>query len=224
MNWAEWNKEMEVACCLSLNKWIDQYSNRIYLNKVEGLTLRSVTWNRLPIKILLMDWNSSVVWKIVFCISQSTLLDRFFLDTTALVVNFPLLRHRIHIFVQLLVHWCLIQTTVIVAQSQTSNHSVFKEKCFIIENNGKTLSEKQSRTNNGDFSLPWSPHQGYDDQKRVPTLIKPAQQVKAIIFSQVKVLCEKRSFSVSQTKIKPLSHTGGNKIYNQSWLPWSPHS
>jgi len=28
-------------------------------------------------------------------------------------------------------------TTVIVAQSLTSNHSVFKKKCFMIENNGK---------------------------------------------------------------------------------------
>ena len=100
----------------------------------------------------------------------------------------------------------------------------FQRKMFHHWKQRENTFWKQSRTNNGVFSLPWSPHQGYDDQKRVPTLIKPAQQIKLIIFSQVKVLCEKRSFSVSQTKIKPLSHTGGNKIYNQSWLPWSPHS
>jgi len=30
----------------------------------------------------------------------------------------------------------VISTTVIVAQSRTSNHSVFKTKCYTIENNG----------------------------------------------------------------------------------------
>ena len=42
-------------------------------------------------------------------------------------------------------------TTVIVAQSQTSNHSVFKQKCFIIENNGKTLSENNQEQIMGTF-------------------------------------------------------------------------
>jgi len=149
MNWAEWNKEMEVAYCLSLNKWIDQYSNRSYLNKVEGLTVRSVTWNRLPIKILLMDWNSSVVWKIVFCISQSTLLDRFFLDTTALVVNFPLLRHIIHFYVQLLVHWCLIQPCCWkFSLSSCSEYLVQLElyllACFYYSQDSKCVRERKT--------------------------------------------------------------------------------
>jgi len=48
----------------------------------------------------------------------------------------------------------VISTTVIVAQSRTSNHSVFKTKCYTIENNGKKLSEKHSKTNKGGFSLP----------------------------------------------------------------------
>jgi len=42
-------------------------------------------------------------------------------------------------------------TTAIVAQSPTSNHSVFKEKCFIIENNGKTLSENNQEQIMGAF-------------------------------------------------------------------------
>jgi len=87
-----------------------------------------------------------------------------------------------------------LQTTVIVAQLRTTNHSVFKTKRYTIESNGKKTFRKHSRTNKRGFSLPWSPHQDYDDQKRVPTLIKPAQQVKPTVFSQVKVLCEKRNF------------------------------
>jgi len=50
---------------------------------------------------------------------------------------------------------------------------------------------KQSKTNKEGFSLPYkegSPHQDYDDQKMVPKLIKPAQQIKHTVFSQVKVL------------------------------------
>jgi len=45
-------------------------------------------------------------------------------------------------------------TTVIVAQLRTSNHSVFKTKCYTIENNGKKRSEKHSKTNKEGFSLP----------------------------------------------------------------------
>jgi len=41
-------------------------------------------------------------------------------------------------------------TTVIVAQSPTSNHSVLK-KCFVIENNGKKLSENKQKQTKGDF-------------------------------------------------------------------------
>jgi len=46
------------------------------------------------------------------------------------------------------------KATVIVAQSPTSNNSVFKKKCFMIENNGKKTFRKQSKTNKGGFSLP----------------------------------------------------------------------
>jgi len=106
-------------------------------------------------------------------------------------------------------------TTVIVAQSPTSNHSVFKEKCFIIENNGKILSENNQEQIMGTFHC-LEVHIKVMTIKKGSQHSKPAQQVKPIIFSQVKVLCEKRSFSVFQIKIKALSHTGGNKIYSQS--------
>ena len=46
-----------------------------------------------------------------------------------------------------------------------------------------------------------------------------------LLFFPSKVLLRKSKFlGVFQIKIKPLSHTGGNKIYSQSWLPSSPHS
>jgi len=43
------------------------------------------------------------------------------------------------------------KATVIVAQSPTSNNSVFKKKCFMIENNGKKLSENNQKQIKGDF-------------------------------------------------------------------------
>ena len=60
----------------------------------------------------------------------------------------------------------------------------FQRKVFHHWKQRENTFRKQSRTKNGDFSLPWSPHQGYDDQKRVPTLIKPTQQVKFTVFSK----------------------------------------
>ena len=70
----------------------------------------------------------------------------------------------------------------------------FQRKMFHQWKQRENTFRKQSRTNNGDFSLPWSPHQGYDDQKRVPTHIKPAQQVKPIIFFPHKGLMRKTQF------------------------------
>jgi len=51
-------------------------------------------------------------------------------------------------------HLVPIFATVIVAQSRKSNHSIFKTKCYTIENNGKKHSEKNSKTNKGGFLLP----------------------------------------------------------------------
>ena len=50
------------------------------------------------------------------------------------------------------------------------------------------------------FSLPWSPHQDYNDQKRVPTLIKPAQQVKLTVFSKKRSYAKNVIFSGFSTK------------------------
>ena len=47
-------------------------------------------------------------------------------------------------------------------------------KCWTIKNRG--------------FSMPWSPVQDYNDQKRVLTLIKPAQRVKLTVFFASKCL------------------------------------
>jgi len=69
-----------------------------------------------------------------------------------------------------------------------------KQSITRLQTTGKKLSEKRSKTNKGGFSLPWSPHQDHDDQKRVPTLIQPAQQVRLTAFSQVKALREKQNF------------------------------
>jgi len=43
------------------------------------------------------------------------------------------------------------KTTVIVTQSPTSHHSVFKKKCFMIENDGKKLSENTQKQIKGNF-------------------------------------------------------------------------
>ena len=72
-------------------------------------------------------------------------------------------------------------------------------KCWIAKNRG--------------FSLAWSPHQDYNDLKRVPTLIKPAQQVKLTAFFASKGLMRKTSLlAVFQRKIKPLSHNGAKQF------------
>jgi len=88
---------------------------------------------------------------------------------------------------------------LILAQSRTSNHSVFKKRVTTFKNNEKKFSKNVEKQKRG-FSLPWSPLQDYNDQKRVPTLIKPAQQVKLTVFSKKRSYAKNVIFSGFSTK------------------------
>jgi len=56
-----------------------------------------------------------------------------------------------------------------------------KQSVTRLKTTGKKLSEKNSKTNKGGFLLPWSLHQDYDDQNRVPVLNKPVD------FKEIKI-------------------------------------
>ena len=44
--------------------WAKKYWKLLIdLNEAVGLKMRSTTWNRFPIEIVLLDWNSSPVWR-----------------------------------------------------------------------------------------------------------------------------------------------------------------
>ena len=110
--------------------------------------MRSVTWNRLPIKILLMDWNSSVVWKIVSCVSQSALRQVFPWHNSS-CSQLPIITSQNPFFVQLLVHWCLIQPCCWkFSLSSCSEHLVQLElyllACFYYSQDSKCVRERKT--------------------------------------------------------------------------------
>jgi len=69
---------------------------------------------------------------------------------------------------------------------KTSFLAVFQRKI-------KPLSRTGGNKIYSQFGFPCSPHSCHVDENSTPTLIKPAQQVKLTVFTEAKVLCEKRN-------------------------------